>query len=120
MSRFPIVPVLIATVDQTRPGDERCPRRRAGLQARKLDGETLVLDREHGLVHKLNETASFVWDRCDGRLLVADVAELMVRQFDIDSDTARRDVATAVAQFRRLKLVVDRAGDADGFPGAHG
>lgn len=81
------------------------PRRRADVQARGLDGETLVLDRAGGLIHQLNETATFVWTRCTGDRSLVDIARDLADVFDVKPETAARDVETTVAQFRTLRLV---------------
>jgi hypothetical protein len=81
------------------------PRRRADVQARGLDGETLVLDRPGGLIHQLNATATFIWTRCTGDRSLVDIARDLADVFDVEPDTAARDVETTVAQFRTLRLV---------------
>jgi hypothetical protein len=89
------------------------PRRRADVQARDLDGETLVLDRAGGLIHQLNGTATFVWTRCTGDHSLVDIARDLADTFDVEPETAAHDVETTVAQFRTLKLVdtdADRRG----------
>jgi hypothetical protein len=79
--------------------------RRAGLDARALTGETVVLDRRLRRIHQLNQTASFIWDRCDGRHAVADMAAQMARAFDVDLETAQRDAAAAVARLAEAGLL---------------
>jgi coenzyme PQQ synthesis protein D (PqqD) len=81
------------------------PQRRSDVQARGLAGETLVLDRDGGLIHQLNETASFIWTRCTGDHSVVDIARDLADAFDVEPETATRDVETTLAQLRTLKLV---------------
>jgi hypothetical protein len=97
------------------------PQRRGDLQERGLDGETLLLDRAAGFIHQFNETASFVWGRCDGRRPVTAIADELAQAFDIPPATARRDVASVVAQLHALGLLRadDQAGHAQ-FPHAPG
>jgi hypothetical protein len=95
----------LATVGPVRARTEDRPRRRTDLQARGLDGEILVLDRAGGLIHQLNETASFVWMRCTGDRSLAEIARELAGAFDVEVETAARDVASTVVQFRALGLV---------------
>jgi hypothetical protein len=87
------------------------PRQRTDLQARGLDGETLVLDRAGGLIHQLNETATFVWFRCTGDRSLGEIAQDLADAFDVAPEIAARDVETTVAQLQALRLV-DAAGGA--------
>jgi hypothetical protein len=84
---------------------EDFPNRRSGLDARSLTGETVVLDRRLRRIHQLNQTASFIWERCDGRHAVGEIAAQMARDFDVDLETARRDAAAAVARLAEAGLL---------------
>lgn len=79
------------------------------MTMRTVDGECVLLDRGAGLVHHFNLTASFIWERCDGRTSVDDIATGMSERFDVDPDVARTDVATVVRRLLDLNLL-----DADG------
>ena len=81
------------------------PKRRNDVNVRILDGEAVVLDRQAGLIHQLNQTASYIWDRCDGQFTVAEIANQLAAAFDVDADTAVHDVATAIQELHRLRLL---------------
>ena len=81
------------------------PKRRSHLRVRVVEGETLVLDRQESQIHQLNQTASYIWDRCDGKSTVAEIAKQLAEVFDIDSMTAPKDVATIIRQLQRLNLL---------------
>jgi len=80
-------------------------RRRTDITARLVDGETVVLDREADLVHQLNLTATFIWNRCDGQCTAEEIARQFVDAFDVDPQTAEASVAAALQQFERLGLL---------------
>jgi Coenzyme PQQ synthesis protein D (PqqD) len=82
--------------------DLHCPKWRADVSVRLIDGEGVVLDRRAGLIHHLNHTARYIWDQCDGRFTVAEIADQLARTFDVDAGTAARDVATIISQFHRF------------------
>jgi hypothetical protein len=63
-----------ASCPQTSPGAHR-PKRRADLRVRLIEGEAVVLDRRAGLIHQLNHTASYIWDRCHGEFTAAEIAD---------------------------------------------
>lgn len=81
------------------------PRRRSSVRARAIEDETVILDRQRNLVHELNETASYVWQRCDGEHSVAAIARDLVQAFDVEPETAKKDVAHVVQELDEVGLV---------------
>jgi len=81
------------------------PKRRSDLTVRIVEGETVVLDREGGLIHQLNRTASYVWERCDGKSTLAEIENQMAAVFDVDRKTAAKDLAAILRQLKQLNLL---------------
>jgi hypothetical protein len=82
-----------------------CPKRRPDLSVRVIEGETVVLDRQAGLIHQLNPTASFIWERCNGNATIADIAKELSHAFDVDPEPATQDVTAIVRQLYELTLL---------------
>jgi Coenzyme PQQ synthesis protein D (PqqD) len=82
-----------------------CPRRRPDVIARLLDGETVVLDRQTGVIHQLNPTASYIWERCDGQSTIAAIAHQLAHAFAVEPTVAARDVRALVRQLQALQLL---------------
>ena len=80
-------------------------RRREDLKIQEIAGEMLLLDQERGEVHHLNQTASFVWHRCDGCTSVAEIVEQVVRTFDVAEETANADVAQTLQQLFAIRVI---------------
>ena len=81
------------------------PKRRVDVTTRDVNGETLILDRKHEEVHQLNNTASYVWQRCDGKTSVAEIVLSMAHDFGAEPADVERDVAGLIAQFSVLHLL---------------
>ncbi len=81
------------------------PRQRPDISARTVADEIIVLDRGANQVHQLNATASFVWQRCDGRHPAPEIADELAGVFDVDLETARMAVVTALRRFDELGLL---------------
>ncbi len=65
------------------------PRARHGEPAvEELQDETLVYDLKRDKARCLNRTAALVWQHCDGRTSVADVAALLKKELEIPADEA--------------------------------
>jgi Coenzyme PQQ synthesis protein D (PqqD) len=87
------------------PPDERRPKRREDLNYRTIDGETLILNRQDGRLHQLNPTASFIWDCCDGNSNLADIVGRLARAYEVDPNTARKDVEEVISNLRSSNLL---------------
>ena len=81
------------------------PRKRDGLQVREIDGETVILDREGGLMHNLNATAAFVLGAIDGRRSEKEIWEGLADAFDVSLETAEKDTRALMARFRELGIL---------------
>lgn len=87
------------------PTLDHCPRQRTDVSVRVVEGETVVLDRQGGLIHQFNPTASEVWGWCDGSHTVLQIAGQLVGAYDVDMATAVRDVMAIVRQLHTLNLL---------------
>jgi hypothetical protein len=86
-------------------GGTQFRKRQGDVTVRVVGDECVLLDRDAGLVHQFNVTASFVWDRCDGWSTVDDIAARMAERFEVDPGVARVDVVAVVRQLLDLKLL---------------
>ena len=67
----------------------RAPR----LAARKVGGEMVILSADDSSLYVLNAVATAVWEAADGRTSLATiVADVICRDFEIDRESAARDV----------------------------
>ncbi len=71
-----------------------------------LAGEAILLDLDNGRVVGLNETGTFLWPRIQD-LEESELIERLVREFEVDHETARRDLARFVALLREHGFVRD-------------
>jgi len=75
------------------------PLRNPAVEWRAIGGEaTLLLPGETAAAHELNEVASRIWELCDGRRTVREIAGRIVEEFEVDLATAERDVADFVRE----------------------
>jgi hypothetical protein len=81
------------------------PARRTNLITRAIDDEIVVLDDEHGFVHRLNASASRIWTYCDGTRSTRQVAEAFAADVDRQPDDVLADVVQTLADFERLGLL---------------
>ena len=77
--------------------------RKQGLVIQELPDEVLVYDLDRDRAHCLNQTAAFVWQRCNGRNTTAQIARTLGQQFDCAVD--EKIVWLALDQLGRNNLL---------------
>ncbi len=86
------------------------PRRRDDLIVHVLDGEGLIYDPVSADTHRLNQTALFIWQCCDGRHANGAIAESVANTFDITAPAAIPHVQAALQRLKESRLVEPRSG----------
>ena len=76
----------------------------------ELDGEALVYDAASGNTHRLNGTALFIWQQCDGCRNTRQVASRLTEAYDISPEQALQHVARVFAEFEERDLVAAAGG----------
>ena len=82
------------------------PRRRTEFEERVVEGEMVVMDQESEQIHQLNQTASFIWQLCDGDHDRQQIAEELAAAFEVDADTAEADVAETLEKLKKIGLLI--------------
>ena len=80
-------------------------QQRTDVKTEEVDGETIVLDDQNGYIHQLNESASFVWNQCDGKSSLTEIVRRFAEAFDLEEMVAGRDVSEVIEKLRELKLL---------------
>jgi hypothetical protein len=74
----------------------------AGLAARKLDGQMVILSAADSGLFILNEIGTALWEAADGRTPLADILDRLVCPvYDVDPETVRRDALEFVEALSR-------------------
>ena len=81
------------------------PTRQPNLLWRTVDDEVVILNRQTDQVHRLNVTASFIWDLCDGANTPDQIAARLAEGFDRTVEQVMDDVVKTIAQLRELGLL---------------
>jgi hypothetical protein len=77
--------------------------RKEGLVIQELPDEVLVYDLERDRAHCLNQTAAFVWQRCDGRTSAGEIARSLGQEVNASVD--EKVVWFAIDQLGRNHLM---------------
>jgi hypothetical protein len=81
----------------------------ANLVTREIMGETLIVPIRAGAadlnaLYVLNPTAASLWRQLDGSRTGDDLVDILVDSFEVDHETARRDVDEFLASLRAAGL----------------
>jgi hypothetical protein len=82
-------------------------KRLDSVMVREVDPEVLLLDTEADQIHQLNQTASFIWRRCEEVGSAEELAALVAAQFDVGQDLILKDVIETLDKLRALNLIVE-------------
>ena len=80
-------------------------RRRPDLAFRAQEEMAWVLSTRDASLHRLNETAAWLWGQLDGEPTVASLTAGLQQHFDVDAPTAARDVEAFVRDLLSRGLV---------------
>jgi len=85
------------------------PPRREDVVEETLDNETVLFDPVSAQIHRLNETATIVWDSCDGDRTTRQIAEKMTQAYEVEFEEALDYVEQLVAWLAQSSLLELRA-----------
>jgi hypothetical protein len=81
---------------------------RRGVSAADTDDGTTLLDEDSGEYFTLNPSAALVLRTLLGGGTAAEAARAITAEYEVDAETADRDVADLVAELRSAGLVTER------------
>ncbi len=85
-------------------------RQSPNIVSRNIAGEVILVPiarnaDELESIYTLNETASTIWDALDGQRNLADLAGLIVAEYDVTDDVAFADLVELIEQLAQVKAV---------------
>ena len=75
------------------------PRRKSDYRLEAIDNELLLYHPAETKILYCSETASLIWQLCDGQRSPQEIAVLLVEAFPEAADTVADDVETTLRQF---------------------
>ena len=76
------------------------------LAWREIDDETVIISPNDSVMHELNDTGSFLWKNIDGKKSAAELAELLVQNYEVAPDVALSDTQSLLEEMSSRKLVL--------------
>lgn len=88
----------------------KVPKPVEGLPQRIVQGERFLLTAGDNRLHNLNEVGSRIYDLADGRRSVEEIIALIVAEYDVGEDQARRDCLDYLAELETRGLMTMEEG----------
>ncbi len=70
-----------------------------------MDDEVLVYDPVVDRTHRLNVSASRIWELCDGTRSLEEIARVLTEQFEVEFETALQDARAVLEQLKDEQLL---------------
>lgn len=82
-------------------------KKKTNCVAKEVDDELVIVPIKDDLaemdyLYTLNETASFVWNRLDGRTTLKEIAEKLTENYEVDYSTASDDVIKVINEIENF------------------
>jgi hypothetical protein len=81
------------------------PTPSADVSLQRVGDEAILHDSRNGRAHVINESAARVWELCDGRATLDEIASAFAASYSLAASDVRDDVAYIVAKFRELRVL---------------
>jgi PqqD family protein of HPr-rel-A system len=81
------------------------PTRRAHVSLQRVGQEAILHDRASGRAHVINSSAARLWELCDGRTTVDEIAAAFAASYALPAAEVRADVDTLLSTFRELGVL---------------
>ena len=80
------------------------------IVTREIAGERILVPiqkqaADMAAIYVLNETGARIWNLLDGQRSLADIGEILVQEYSIDSDTVQADVIQIAERLRDLGML---------------
>ncbi len=72
---------------------------------RRIGDEIVVIKGDGKSAHVLNKTAALVWEKCDGKRGVDEIATDLCEGFNVSPEEARSDVREIIAKLTQIGII---------------
>jgi len=71
----------------------------------KIVDETVIVETRAKQLHALNDVASYIWQLLEKPHTVKDIINKIIEQYDIDTQSAEKDVLSFINQLKDRNLI---------------
>ncbi len=89
---------------------ERYPIKTTDNSHRVIDGEAILVNFQDSFFYHLDSVGTFIWEHCDGRHTLAQIAARLVEEYDVTLEKALQDCRNFMERLVEQGLVQWRLG----------
>lgn len=86
--------------------DQRIPVYHPRTASRIFDGEAVVITPAENITRMFNPVGSRIWELIDGRRSIGQIVDLLIDEYDVNPERARRTTLDFFAMLEEKRLVV--------------
>ena len=69
------------------------PVKAGHIPSQEVEGEIFAITPDDGVLHNFNEVGSLIWNLIDGRRPLSVIEKSILKEYEIDSESVRRDLS---------------------------
>lgn len=85
--------------------EEPIPVKKTELYRRTSNNRGMVVDTLRAMEHVLNDVAMRIFELSDGESTLSDIAKTLTKEYDVDYETAHKDVVKTVKKLKELNVI---------------
>lgn len=78
---------------------------REDIISRRIGEEVFIIDLDGRVLHKLNQTGSFIWERISDGGDVKSISRELTEEFDVDMETAVDDIEEFIGVLSEKNII---------------
>lgn len=90
---------------ETLPGESVRVKKDPNVAFRTIEGKEVVIVPLTRKLQMLNEVGTRIWNLCNGRRTIGEIADIIVNEYDVDRKTALNDLKEFVRRMHKEKMV---------------
>jgi hypothetical protein len=84
------------------------PRSSGDVLVQKTAERVVLLDTRRGEYYSLDEVGARIWELCDGKRSRADIASVLVNEYDVEPAVLQSDLDNLLDKLSKAKLIAFR------------
>jgi hypothetical protein len=72
---------------------------------RRIGDEVVVIKGDGKSAHVLNKTAALIWEDCDGKRSIDEIATDLCERFNVSLEEARADIREIIAKLTQVGII---------------